>query len=747
MSVSKTIFIAFFCFFLANNTLFPQKNLSDSLVLKTVVIQSNRADDNAAVPHNNFNATKIAQNNQGQDVPYLLRSVPSLIESSDAGTGIGYTGVRIRGSDPTRVNVTINGIPLNDAESQGVYWVNLPDLAASASEIQVQRGVGNSTNGTGAFGANINVDISKVQAEAGANLINTLGSFGTRKHTFQANTGLLSNHWAFTGRLSKINSNGYIDRAKVNLDASHVSGAYIDDNQTFMLHVLSGKEITYQAWNGVPAQYIDIPALRTFNSAGTEKPDEAYKNEVDDYTQKHILGHYKRKINDHTELQINANFTRGYGFFEQYKADQSYIEYGLKEPGDTSYPTTDLIRQRWLNNKFATVSAFLKIKPANAKILPITFGAYHSRYKGRHYGEIIWMEVPSGTPLNYLYYNGLAQKNDWNVFGNSGYVIGKKWTSLLDLQVRYLSYVYQETRNNRNTESKEFTALFFNPKVSLIYNMSAKKSFYFYVGMANREPNRDDIVPASASNLPKSESLIDLEIGHKIKTVKSIFNINFFGMWYKNQLVLNGKINDVGAYTRINVPKSFRTGLEFEAATQITERLQLNGNFSLSSNKILEFVNYTDNWDLNGQNSSIQKFKDLAYSPRISAYWEVNYLILNHKKQQLFASIVSKFVGAQYLDNTQNFDLSLPQYGTQDFKIRYHMKDFFSKDINLILSVNNVFNKKYSSNAWTYRYISDNYDARQDNVYTRKGSDGSYNQTGFFPQAGIHWLLTLDFNF
>jgi iron complex outermembrane recepter protein len=737
----------FLSLFLTNSLLFSQKNLADTLLLKTVLIQANRAKEKAAVPHNNFNADQIAQNNQAQDMPYLLRSVPSLIESSDAGNGVGYTGVRIRGSDPTRVNVTINGIPLNDAESQGVYWVNLPDLAASASEVQVQRGVGNSTSGVGAFGANINVDISKIETEAAASVMNTVGSFGTRKHSLQANTGLLQNHWAFSGRASKINSNGYIDRAKVNLDALHLSGAYTDDNQTLMVHLLSGHEITYQAWNGVPAQYIDIPALRTYNVSGAEKPNDFHKNEVDDYTQKHILGHYKRSINPKINLQINANYTKGAGFYEQYKTAQNLVDYQLSPFYlDSNFvEKTDLIRRRWLDNTFVTSTALVKYQPLSMdlKLQSFTFGASASRYKGRHYGEVIWFGKSNGFPDNYLYYNDLAYKNDFTLFSNVELKNTQKLRTFVDLQLRRFTYDFQGFSQNNELNPQKANAIYFNPKISFVYEVNTAKSVYFYSGVAHREPNRDDFQQSSAESRPKSEQLLDVEFGFKNQLPKSMLNVNLFGMWYKNQLVLNGKINDVGAYTRINVPKSFRTGVEIEASKQWTSKLNTNGNLSLSSNKVVEFLNYTDNWDLGGQDVEKLKFTDLAYSPRISSYMALNYDLFKAKHQELSTSLIAKYVGSQYLDNSQNGDLSLPQYTTIDLKLNYLLKNIFVNETTLTLVVNNILNKKYSSNAWTYRYISNGYDATADNVYTRKGKDGTYNQTGFFPQAGVNWLLSL----
>jgi iron complex outermembrane recepter protein len=465
---------------------------------------------------------------------------------------------------------------------------------------------------------------------------------------------------------------------------------------------------------------------------------------VDNYRQKHLLGHYKWKINPKLDFQINGNYTKGNGYYEQYKANQLYVDYVLLPIIDTNaFKSTDLIRQLWLDNDFGSLSAFFKYKPAFKKIQNFTFGAYHSRYRGGHFGKVIWLEEARGAKLNQLYYNDLGNKNDWNFFFNATLLISKKWTSILDFQIRSLFYNFDNTRNNSSNKEVIFNTLFFNPKLSLVYEINKNASLYYFVGVANREPNRDDFVQSSLQSRPKSEQLTNAEMGYKWNINKTNLVFNMFGMWYKNQLVLNGKINDVGAYTRINVPNSYRTGVEIEAISQLNSKFSFNANISLSRNKVIKFTNYTDNWDTGNQEVKDFDNTDLSFSPRISWYLSTNYEVFNIKKQKLSTSITYKYVDSQYLDNTQNSDLSLPAYGTSDVKLVYNLKKFWTKETNFIFSVNNIFNKKYSSNAWTYRFISEGYDPRQDDAYARKGTDNSYNLTGFFPQAGTNWLMTL----
>ncbi|MFN0173067.1 MAG: TonB-dependent receptor [Saprospiraceae bacterium] len=715
-----------------------------------MVVQATRTASKSPVPHSNFTAEKIARQYHAQDIPYLLSAVPSLVETSDGGAGTGYTGLRIRGSDPTRINVTINGLPLNDAESQGVFWVDLPDLAASTSEIQVQRGVGTSTNGAGAFGASVNLDLSKIETERFATVSNTLGSFGTRKHSLLIGTGLLDGKVALTARVSGVYTEGYVDRATANMEAIHLSGSYLDDQQSAQFHVLSGKEITYQAWNGLPAQYLENENLRTFNTAGTERPGSAYSNEVDNYTQRHFLGHYKRVLSTKLHLQINGHYTKGFGFFEQYKADQNIYEYGLPLGFqiDTVIPPMDLVRRRWLDNDFYGGTFALRWLPENDWKPSFLLGGAWSQYEGRHFGEVIWAEYFTGVSNDFRYYENTAQKRDVNVFLKIETSPSPHYSTFLDLQIRSVRYAFLGFDNELNNVQQTATLGFFNPKFGATYSFSNTWLAYSFLGVGHREPNRDDFTQSTPGSRPRAEQMLDLETGIRRNGEKWTASANFFWMRYRDQLVLDGRINDVGAYIRTNVPDSWRTGFELEATAQIGPLLSLAGSAAFSQNKIRSFTEYRDNWDNGRQEAIVHRNTDLAFSPNLIARGELTFRPRDSKKvSDISATLVGKYVSQQFLDNTSNAQTSLPGYFVSDFRLNYDLTQVVGKQLNLIISLNNILDEKYASNGWAYRYISAGYDARPDNVYTRSEGGDVYHQAGFFPQAGRHWMATLRISF
>lgn len=709
--------------------------------LSEVVVQATRTNAQSPIPHSNFSAEKLAKQYQAQDVPYLLSSVPSLVETSDGGVGTGYTGLRIRGSDGTRTNVTINGIPLNDTESQIVYWVNLPDLAASASEIQVQRGVGASTNGAGAFGATINLDLSKIENERFASLTNTLGSFGTRKHALSLGTGLIGGKVAFTARVSGVYSDGYVDRASTDLNAIHLSGAYLDGRQSAQIHLLSGHEITYQAWNGLPAQYLENEALRTYNSAGAERPGTPHPDEVDNYTQRHFLAHYKREISSRLHLQINGHYTRGFGYYEQYKADQDIADYGLLP--DSTVAPMDLIRRRWLDNDFYGGTFALRWLPKTSWKPSFLLGGAWSQYKGKHFGEVIWAESATGAANDFRYYDNDAVKQDGNVFLKVEATPVPDLTAFVDLQIRSIQYDFLGFDNALNNISQTDRLAFFNPKVGLSYSFSNHWLGYAFAGIGHREPNRDDYTQSTPSSRPKAEQMLDLETGLRRNGANWNVSANFFWMQYRNQLVLDGRINDVGAYIRTNVLDSWRSGLELEASTRVGDYIQLAGNAAFSRNKIPVFTEFRDNWDTGAQETVVHRNTDLAYSPNFIARGEATFSLTPSKTNEVSATIVGKYVGGQFLDNTSNIETSLPGYFVGDIRLNYDLKKVVGKQLSIIVALNNVLDNQYASNGWAYRYVSGAYDARPYNAYTRLESGNGYHQAGFFPQAGRHWMATL----
>ncbi|MFN0013143.1 MAG: TonB-dependent receptor, partial [Saprospiraceae bacterium] len=682
--------------------------LPDSIILQDVVIQATRTSANSPVPHTNISADKIGKIYQAQDVPFLLTATPSLVETSDAGTGTGYTGMRIRGSDPTRINVTINGIPLNDAESQIMYWVDLPDLAASAAEIQVQRGVGTSTNGAGAFGATVNLDLSAIRPEAFATVTNSLGSFGTRKHSVIVGTGLLGGKLAFSGRLSNVASDGFVDRANAALNSYHLTGAYVDEQQSLQAHLLSGHTLTYQAWYGLPAQYLENPDLRTYNPAGTERPDSPYPDEVDDYTQRHYLLHYKRLLSEDLDLQLNGHYTRGFGFYEQYKANQAFAGYGLPPLvlGDTLVEQTDLVRRRRLDNHFYGGTFALRWSPERyagwmGASPVLMLGGAISHYTGRHFGDVIWAEY--AVSKDFVYYDNDADKRDANVFGKIELPLRNGPNLLLDLQFRQVYYQFLGYDQNQNTTNQTAELLFFNPKVGLNWRLGSDWTAYAFFGIGQREPNRDDYTQSTPASRPRSEFMFDWEGGIKRQGENWNFAANLFFMDYRDQLVLDGRINDVGAYIRTNVPRSHRAGIEIEADLRIGERITLSGNAAFSQNKVAEFVEYRDNWDTGEQEAFRYVSTDLAFSPPVVARGEATWALLPvGSKHHFSVSLSGKYVGRQFLDNTGNESTALTAYFFSDLRLNYDLTGIVSKRLSVIFTVQNLFDARYSTNGWVY---------------------------------------------
>ena len=744
---------------------FSQKadTLPGSRQLPIVVIQATRADAKSPVPHSNLSAEKIARQYQAQDVPSLLTGVPSLVESSDAGTGVGYTGLRIRGSDPTRVNVTLNGVPLNDAESQGMYWVDLPDLAASAAEIQVQRGVGNSTNGAGSFGATVNVDLSRVEPEPFAVLTQSVGAFGTRKHSAYLGTGLINNRLAFSGRISKVASDGYIDRASADLNSLHLTGAYLDDRQSVQVHLLSGHERTYQAWYGLPAQYLHRPDLRRFNAAGAEQPGSPYPDQVDDYTQRHFLLHYKRLLYKNLDLQVNGHYTRGFGFYEEYKADETADDYRLPSwsAGDSTFLENDLVRRRWLDNHFYGSTFALRWSPDTRWSPVFLLGGAASRYEGQHWGELIWAERAETFAKGYRYYDNDATKRDANLFLKAEITPRRGLTTFADLQLRGIGYQFLGFNNNLAPVAQTANLLFFNPKVGASWLFSKKWTANAFVGVGHREPNRDDYTQSTPNSRPRPEQMLDVEASLKTGDAGWQLSANFYWMQYRDQLVLDGRINDVGAYIRTNVPNSHRAGVELEASATLAPRLTLAGNAAFSQNKIRAFREFVDVWDDGSQQQIVHRRTDLAFSPNTTAHAEATYIVFEknakpaalslpaaHLQSQSFSiSLSGKYVARQYLDNTSNKAVSLPAYFFSDLRLNYDLNHWVGKNLSLIFSVNNLFDARYASNGWAYRYISAGYDARPDDPYTQLESGATYHQAGYFPQAGRWWMMTVRVGF
>ncbi len=671
---------------------------ADTTLLQPIEINTVRASDNTPVTKTNISKEEIEKRNIGYDLPFILNQTPSVQVNSDAGNGIGYTGIRIRGTDATRINFTINGIPYNDAESQGTFFVNLPDIASSSNSIQIQRGVGTSTNGAGSFGGSININTNDIDSNKNFTISNSIGSYQSYKTTLIANTGLINKHFIFTGRLSNINSDGYVDRAKTKLQSYFASALYVDSKQSLRFNTFSGREKTYAAWFGINAATLDTN--RTYNPAGTEKSGEPYDNETDNYTQTHYQLFYNRKINERLKLNVALFLTKGKGYFEQYKAGQSFSTYGLPDyinSNNDTISSTDLVRQLWLDNNFyGTIFSLQYAKNKTSFI----FGGGYNKYDGLHFGEIINAEISQSIPNQYRWYNNDATKSDLSFYSKWNQKLNDNWQSYVDLQVRNVNYYINGFRNNPQLIVKN-NYTFFNPKLGFTYVKDNDK-FYISYAKSSKEPNRDDF-EAKIKEIPKPETLHDFELGYEHKNKNSNYTMNLFYMLYKNQLVLTGKINDVYAYTRTNIDNSFRLGLELQGSTVVNRWLALNANLTFSTNKLREFYEYIDNYDdaSGTQQKNYYQTSDISFSPSIIGGGS----IIVKASKEIEITFIGKYVGKQFLDNTSNKNRILHDYYTQDARINYNIEFNKSRKMNLFFQANNLFSKKYVSNGYTFSYI------------------------------------------
>lgn len=723
----KRIFLALL--FLNALSVFSQSKLSknDSLLtdsfytLAPASVRAVRADENAPFSKSNLTKKDIKLLNQGVDLPFVLGNTPSVVTHSDAGNGIGYTGIRIRGTDATRINITLNGIPFNDAESQGTFFVNLPDFVSSSSSIQVQRGVGTSSNGTAAFGASVNISTLETEKEKYLELNNSIGSFNTRKHTLKFSTGTRKGFF-LSGRLSSIQSDGFIDRASSDLKAFYVSTGYSkDSNSIIRLNIFSGKEKTYQAWYGISEKDL-LAGNRRVNYAGTEKPGSPYENETDNYQQTHYQFFWEKALRSSSRLSTAFFMTRGKGYYEQFKADENYSKYGLTPPVQNGIPitTADFIRQLWLDNYFYGNTTTLSLKKNKTDW---TLGGSFSHYLGNHFGKLIWSSKSSLTP--HTWYQNKATKNDGAIFVKQQSKINSNWVLFYDLQIRTVNYTIDGFRNNPTLKVNS-SYFFFNPKVGITYRKQSWKSFLSYSRGA-KEPNRDDF-EAGAAQLPRPEKLGDLEIGIEKKTKRYQAGLTFYYMHYKDQLVLTGKINDVGAYTRTNIPNSSRAGLEAEGELTITNWLNTGGNFTWSRNRIKNVEEYIDDYDNGGQVVKKYTRSTLAFSPSFVA----NHFIRITPIKNLETNFSSRYVSSQFLDNTSNSARMLKAFLVNDLRASYSWSFKRIKEVLLIGQINNLFNKKYEPNGYTFSYIY---------------GGSLVTENYYFPMANRNFMLTLNFKF
>lgn len=735
-----------FLFSLFSSLSFSQEKPVDTtkvILLDEVLLKATRMNDKSPFTFTTVSKKKLESVNLGQDLPILLDQLPSVVTTSDAGSGVGYTGIRVRGSDATRVNVTINGIPYNDAESQGTYFVDIPDITTSLEDVQLQRGVGTSTNGSGAFGASLNLKTLNPSEKSYAVTSNSVGSFGTRKHNISIGSGIKNGFYA-QARLSKIASDGYIDRASSDLKSFYTEVGFVSKNTAIKAIVFGGKEITYQSWYGTPEAVVnsDLSGINAFIERNYSSDAEAfnlltsgrtynyytYANQVDNYEQNHYQLHFSHTFNDYFSATVSGNFSPGKGYYEEYKVDDKLKRYlPSSANGDNQ---SDVIRRKWATSDFYATVFSLNYKKDKWNA---SFGGGYNKYDGNHFGEVIWSAFSTVIPTGTKYYTNDILKEDFSIYAKSEYTITPKLVAFADVQFRNVAFKSQGLSSDLLTIQVNEKFNFFNPKAGLTYVFNNNNVVYGSVAVANREPNGDDLTKNPIQ--PNSEQLIDFELGYKLKSTKYYANANAYFMHYNNQLVLTGELDDVGNGIRQNVAKSYRAGIEIQAGYQFDKMIRLDFNIALSQNKIdsFDYLVYDTQYDPNtyetvSYNPVVEKLKntDISFSPNIIAG---NTIVFTPEKNFDF-SFISKYVGKQFLDNTSSYSKKMNDYFINNFTVQYKLKPKWIKEIAFNLMVNNVFDKKYVSNGYTYSYY-----------YRQQGAtDNAITENFYYPQAGINFL-------
>ncbi len=727
------------------------KELTIKLQLKSysineLTVTSLRASDKSPVAYTNVSKETLEKTNLGQDVPYLLSQTPSFVASSDAGTGIGYTGFRIRGTDASRINVTINGIPYNDADEQGTYWVDLPDFTSSLQSVQVQRGVGTSTNGAGAFGANISMETENFARKASGEISATLGSFNTQKATVKASSGLINNHWAIDTRLSLVKSAGYIDRGSVDMKSYFIQAGYYAEKTSIKLVTFGGTEKTYHAWDGVPLD--SLSTHRTYNPCGYMGDDANgnplyYQNQTDNYTQTNY-----QLTGTHTfspELSLNAgiHYTRGDGYYEEYKQDQTLQYYSLssfKLNDTTIVSNSDLVRQKKMGNNFA--GGVFSLNYQKDKLTAWLGGALNC-YWGQHWGDVIWVKNYIGDVLPITeYYRSNVTKWDGNIYLKGNYEVSSNFNIYADLQYRRVNYKLLGTNDQWDYTTDAMQILnvdkkfnFFNPKIGAFYSPDNNSDLFISFAIANREPTRTNYTDGSSNTWPTSERLYDGEAGYKYHNEMVTLGANAYLMYYHNQLILTGKINDIGEMLTENIPTSYRSGIELTASIKPVNWLRWDASATFSHNRIINFTEYVDIYDDNdwlGQQTNTYSNTPIAFTPEMMANSMITFT-----KGNFEAGLQSQYVGKQYIDNTGSNNRALSAYFVNNLRLSYNIPVKKISGLNLTVLVNNLLNEQYISNAWVYSYYY------QPDATT----NDRYDEFGFYPQAGRNFLASLTVKF
>ncbi len=723
-SVQKTISITGST--TVNFTLKPSNVFTDE-----ILVSATRAGNKAPVAVTNLSKEDVSKQNTGQDIPYQLSLSPSLVESSEAGNGIGYSALRIRGTDASRINVTVNGIPLNDSESQGVFWVNMPDLSSSVDNIQIQRGVGTSTNGAAAFGATINFQTQTVNAKPYAEIQSVGGSFNTFRNTYKAGTGLINNKFSFDARYSKLKSDGFVDRAFTDQESFFVSGTYYTKKGMFKANVINGEEQTGISWWGNPGIVVEDPLdklSRTYNPAGEYYDEDGnvhyYKNQTDNYKQTHYQLFYSHELSKSLNMNGALHYTQGHGYYEQYKDDDSYSDYGVANPiyNGVQISETDLTRQKWLENDFYGFTYSLNYKKNR---VDASLGGAWNKYKGDHFGKILWAQY-GGIDNGYQWYFNASEKTDFNVYAKINFDISEKLSVYGDVQYRYIDYNMNGTDDDLEDLIQDHQFNFINPKFGIYYALNPNQNIYASFGLAHREPTRANYKDAKLdpTSFPVDESLFDYELGYEFKSAKATFAANIYYMYYRDQLVPTGEKNSVGYDIMTNVDESYRAGLELIWGVQICSKLTWDANLTLSRNKIMDFIEYSTYYDVQWNEEYKGKKlgdTDISYSPEVIG----SSLFTYHPFAGFEVSFISKYVGDQYFDNTSSADRMIKAYHLHNLRFNYNLHPSWMKEIGFHLQVNNIFDAEYENNAYGGNWYE-------------QGDEKTWRYD--YPQAGTNFL-------
>ncbi|WP_280743660.1 MULTISPECIES: TonB-dependent receptor plug domain-containing protein [unclassified Parabacteroides] len=695
--------------------------VTKDISLNEVVITATKAVKGTPVAYSDISKDELSKRNDGQGIPSLIAQTPSVIMTSDAGTGIGYSGFRIRGTDANRINITVNGVPVNDAESHTVFWVNMPDFASSVQNIQIQRGVGTSTNGAAAFGATVSMQTENPSMEPYGEYSLSAGSFGTVKHMAKGGTGLLYDHFVFDARYSDIRSDGFIDRASAKMSSYYISAAWYGDQTLLKFQTFGSSEKTYQAWNGVPSHLLKT-GNRTYNPCGKYEEngvEKFYNNQTDNYWQEHYHLIASQRLGSNWDMNLTLHYTPGNGYYEDYKGGAKFASYKLEnyiDPEGNTVKKTDLVRRKWLESDF-----YGGIYSANYRNdrLQLTIGGAVNNYVCDHFGRVMWTKAANTLPSpDYEYYRNRGEKLDYSSYVKANWLFHPSLNGYVDLQYRGIDYTIKGSDDKAGDHvdiDKNWN--FFNPKLGLNYNREGHNAFVSF-SIANREPSRDNFTEAGVNEHPTHETLYDYEAGYSYRRANFHVGANLYYMDYDNQLILSGKISEIGEALTTNIKDSYRMGVELTGGVSITPWLDWNANLTLSRNRIKNFVEFIDNWDTGEQATNYLGTTHIAFSPDVIAN-----SMFDFSWKGFSASFNSQYVSRQYADNTSDKDRSIDAYFVNNLRVGYVFKLKFMKEVAVDVTVNNLFNEKYETNAWVYSYIEEGVRKKDDGYFTQAGTN------------------------